>query len=98
MLHRIGALASSMLRGSDVAGRMGGDEFAVLLLESDTHAGARFLRRLHLGVAELVGARSSRRVQPERGLRALSVAGPEADALLRLADARQYETKRAKRG
>jgi hypothetical protein len=46
VLHRVATLASSMLRGSDVAGRMGGDEFAVLLLETDRHAGERFRRRL----------------------------------------------------
>jgi diguanylate cyclase (GGDEF)-like protein len=98
VLHRIGALASSMLRGSDVAGRMGGDEFAVLLLETDKHAGERFRRRLSKGAAEL-------KAQDELpGGFALSAGcahfpwdAADPDALLRLADARQYETKRAKR-
>jgi len=97
VLHRIGALASSMLRGSDVAGRMGGDEFAVLLLETDKHAGERFRRRLSDGIAELIG-----RDELPAGF-ALSAGWAhyptEADApgaLLRLADARQYDAKRAK--
>jgi diguanylate cyclase (GGDEF)-like protein len=99
VLHRIGALASSMLRGSDVAGRMGGDEFAVLLLETDPRAGERFRRRLAEGIAELVG----RKELPEEftlsaGCAHFPTHAREADALLRLADASQYETKRAKRG
>jgi diguanylate cyclase (GGDEF)-like protein len=98
VLHRVGSLAASMLRGSDVAGRMGGDEFAVVLLESDKHAGARFLRRFCAGAAEL-----TRRKELPAGfdLSAGTAHYPseaaDADALLRLADARQYEAKRAKR-
>jgi diguanylate cyclase (GGDEF)-like protein len=97
VLHRIGTLASSMLRGSDVAGRMGGDEFAVLLLETDRHAGERFRRRLGEGVAEMAAQHEL------PGGFALSVGcahfptdAAEPDALLRLADADQYEAKRAK--
>jgi diguanylate cyclase (GGDEF)-like protein len=98
VLHRIGSLASSMLRGSDVAGRMGGDEFAVLLLESDKHAGERFRRRLADGVIEL----AAREELPAGfGLSAGCAHFPtdvgDPDALLRLADARQYDAKRAKR-
>jgi diguanylate cyclase (GGDEF)-like protein len=98
VLHRIGNLASSMLRGSDVAGRMGGDEFAVLLLETDKHAGERFRRRLADGVEHMV-ARSE---LPEgfdvsAGCAHFPTDAADADALLRLADARQYESKRAKR-
>jgi diguanylate cyclase (GGDEF)-like protein len=98
VLHRLGALASSMLRGSDVAGRMGGDEFAVLLLETDKHAGERFRRRLTEGVEEMV----ARTELPDAfGLSAGCAHFPtdatDPDALLRLADAHQYEAKRAKR-
>jgi diguanylate cyclase (GGDEF)-like protein len=99
VLHRIGTLASSMLRGSDVAGRMGGDEFAVLLLETDPRAGERFRRRLAEGVAALV----ARNELPEEfalsaGWAHFPTDAGEADGLLRLADASQYEAKRAKRG
>ena len=98
VLHRIGILASSMLRGSDVAGRMGGDEFAVLLLETDKHAGERFRRRLSDGLAELV----ERNELPSdfalsAGWAHYPTDAAEPDALLRLADARQYDIKRAKR-
>jgi diguanylate cyclase (GGDEF)-like protein len=99
VLHRIGILASSMLRGSDVAGRMGGDEFAVLLLETDSHAGERFRRRLAEGVAELVAGKDL----PEEfalsaGFAHFPTDAGDPDALLRRADASQYDVKRAKRG
>jgi diguanylate cyclase (GGDEF)-like protein len=98
VLHRIASLASSMLRGSDVAGRMGGDEFAVLLLETDAHAGERFRRRLTQGVDELV-ARNELPVgfAVSAGCAHFPTDASDPDALLRLADARQYEAKRAKR-
>jgi diguanylate cyclase (GGDEF)-like protein len=98
VLNRIGTLASSMLRGSDVAGRMGGDEFAVLLLETDKHAGERFRRRLAEGVAEMV----ARQELPaafalSAGCAHFPTDAADPEALLRLADAYQYKAKRAKR-
>jgi diguanylate cyclase (GGDEF)-like protein len=98
VLHRVGTLASSMLRGSDVAGRMGGDEFAVLLLETDKHAGERFRRRLADGLEEMV----SRKELPggfdiSAGCAHFPTDAADAEPLLRLADARQYESKRSKR-
>jgi diguanylate cyclase (GGDEF)-like protein len=98
VLHRFASLASSMLRGSDVAGRMGGDEFAVLLLESDKHAGERFLLRFGGGIEDLIRRKE---FPPTFDLSAGTAHYPteaaDANALLRLADARQYEAKRARR-
>jgi diguanylate cyclase (GGDEF)-like protein len=97
VLHRIGILASSMLRGSDVAGRMGGDEFAVLLLETDSHAGERFRRRLAEGVAELTGSELPEEFALSAGFAHFPTDAGDPDALLHRADARQYDVKRAKR-
>jgi diguanylate cyclase (GGDEF)-like protein len=98
VLHKVGKLASSVLRGSDVAGRMGGDEFAVLLLESDSRAGERFLRRVTAGIGEL---KERGELPADFDLSAGCAHYPsdarEADVLLRLADSRQYDVKRAKR-
>jgi diguanylate cyclase (GGDEF)-like protein len=97
VLHRVGDVALAMLRGSDVAGRMGGDEFAVLLLEADRHAADRFLRRFREGLGELI-ARGE--LPPEfefsAGCAHFPSDAPDAEALLRLADSRQYEAKRSK--
>jgi diguanylate cyclase (GGDEF)-like protein len=87
-----------MLRGSDVAGRMGGDEFAVLLLETDKHAGERFRRRVADGVLELVERGELPNVfDLSAGCAHFPTDAADPGALLRLADARQYESKRAKR-
>jgi diguanylate cyclase (GGDEF)-like protein len=98
VLNRIGTLASSILRGSDVAGRMGGDEFAVLLLETGTRGGDRFLRRFRAGLAEL---QASGEVPAGLGFSAGCANYPEeapsGSELLRLADQRQYEVKKKAR-
>jgi diguanylate cyclase (GGDEF)-like protein len=95
VLNHIGTLASSILRGSDVAGRMGGDEFAVLLLETGQHGGSRFLRRFRAELAELA---ASGEIPAGLGFSAGCANYPEEAEtftdLLRLADARQYEVKR----
>lgn len=97
VLHRVGSVAMSMLRGSDVAGRMGGDEFAVLLLEADKHAADRFLRRFQAGLAELI----ARNELPggfsfSAGAAHYPTEAEDCDGLLRLADSRQYEAKRSR--
>jgi GGDEF domain-containing protein len=77
---------------------MGGDEFAVLLLETDKHAGERFRRRLAEGVAEMVGRRElPASFALSAGCAHFPTDAADPDALLRLADAYQYEAKRAKR-
>jgi diguanylate cyclase (GGDEF)-like protein len=97
VLHRVGAVALSMLRGSDVAGRMGGDEFAVMLLEADKLAGERFVRRLTDGLSEL----EARGEVPggfsfSAGMAHYPSEAADADGLLRLADTRQYDVKRSR--
>jgi diguanylate cyclase (GGDEF)-like protein len=97
VLHRVGDSAQAVLRGSDVAGRMGGDEFAVLLLEADKHAADRFLRRFRAALAEL----EERRELPagfsfSAGAAHYPSEAADADTLVRLADSRQYEVKRSR--
>jgi diguanylate cyclase (GGDEF)-like protein len=95
-LQRFAALLRDSLRGSDLAGRMGGDEFAAYLVEADEETGSRLLERLKDRVDELV----SEGELPDpctfsAGLAHFPDEAADADALFRVADERLYEAKRA---
>ena len=46
VLRRVAEILRESRRGSDLVGRMGGDEFAVCLIEADAETGGRFLSRV----------------------------------------------------
>jgi diguanylate cyclase (GGDEF)-like protein len=76
---------------------MGGDEFAVCLIESDAETGGRFLSR----VQDLLDEEAHAGRLPEGfaispGLASYPDEAVTPDALFRLADERLYESKRAK--
>ena len=84
------------LRSSDVAGRMGGDEFAAYLVEAHRESGSRLLARVRGRIDRLVAAGHL----PEACTFSAGVAGfPEeasdVDGLFRVADRRLYEAKRS---
>src|SRR5919204_6489163 len=96
VLRTVAATFRRSLRRSDVAGRMGGDEFAVYLVEADGEAGARLLERVSGRIAELV----ARGHLPSACTFSAGVAqfpdeAPAAAELFRLADRRLYEAKRS---
>jgi diguanylate cyclase (GGDEF)-like protein len=94
-LRRVAELLRDSLRGSDLAGRMGGDEFAAYLVEADEEAGSRLLERLRDRVDELVvSGELPPRCSFSAGLAHFPDDGADADALFRLADQRLYEAKR----
>jgi diguanylate cyclase (GGDEF)-like protein len=90
VLRDVATLLRASRRGSDVAGRMGGDEFAVVLIESEPAAGDRLVARLH-------GAFSAGDFPPEFSISAGRAHYPtEAETapdLFRVADQRLYEAK-----
>ena len=95
VLRRIGRLLRDNLRGSDRAGRMGGDEFALLLVETDPEVGGTLLERLRDSFAEL----AARGELPDdfdfsAGLANYPGDGETPEALFRVADVRLYEAKR----
>jgi diguanylate cyclase (GGDEF)-like protein len=97
VLRRVAGLLRESLRGSDLAGRVGGDEFAVCLIESDLETGGRFLARLHdLVDEEAASGRLPERFALSAGLASYPHDAVSSDALFRLADERLYEAKRAK--
>jgi len=97
VLRAVAEVLIDTLRASDIAGRMGGDEFAVLLVETDIETGGTFLARLYDSFAEKVaGGDLPGSFGFSPGLAHHPSEGESADALFRLADQRLYESKRAK--
>jgi diguanylate cyclase (GGDEF)-like protein len=97
VLRLVAHLVRERLRRSDLAGRMGGDEFAVVLLESDTEAGGGFLARIDDGIDEAVSRGdlpSGFSISP--GIAHYPTDADSAATLYKLADVRLYEAKRAK--
>jgi diguanylate cyclase (GGDEF)-like protein len=95
VLQTLARLLAESRRGSDFAGRMGGDEFAVCLLESDLETGGRFLVRLQDRIdEELAGGGLPGGFGISSGLAHFPTDGATAETLMRVADTRQYEAKR----
>ena len=83
------------LREVDVAGRVGGEEFAILLPETDTQAATAVAQRVRGALAETpIAVTGDERVSltASFGIAELA-AGQSADALLRLADVALYQAK-----
>jgi diguanylate cyclase (GGDEF)-like protein len=96
-LQRFAAAFRGSLRVFDLAGRMGGDEFAAYLVEIDEETVPRLLDRIHDRIDQLVdlgelptGSSFS------AGSATFPDEAPDVDGLFRLADSRLYEAKRAR--
>jgi diguanylate cyclase (GGDEF)-like protein len=96
-LQRFAAAFRGSLRVFDLAGRMGGDEFAAYLVEIDEATVPRLLDRIHDRMDELVelgelptGSSFS------AGCATFPDEAPDVDGLFQLADSRLYEAKRAR--
>lgn len=100
VLAAVGARARATLRASDLLGRMGGDEFAVLLPMNDRQAGAEAAERLSSALrAEPVRrGRTSKTIAASFGVVQLDAGTESVEAALERADRALYEAKRAGRG
>ena len=95
-LKQVARLLREEIRQSDLAGRMGGDEFAALLVESDLSTGETFLGRLNARIDEVVDSGElAVPVGLSAGVTRYPDDGDDAQALFALADLRLYEAKRA---
>jgi diguanylate cyclase (GGDEF)-like protein len=85
LLRWVGAELRAAVRPSDAVARIGGDEFAVLLPDTDAEAA--------LPVVERLDRRLARRVPHSLGIASAPIDGPSIEHLYRVADAGLYERK-----
>ena len=87
------------LRTSDYAFRIGGDEFALLLVHSDTEQANTLARRIRANFGSAVGSMQvSVGLGLDYGIAVFPVDGDQKEVLVRIADQRLYEMKHQQRG
>jgi diguanylate cyclase (GGDEF)-like protein len=95
VLRRLARILRESLRSSDLAGRMGGDEFAACLVESDEEAAGRFAARLVDSIDELVAhGELPEGFSVSAGVAHFPTEAGDAKTLFTRADERLYEAKR----
>ncbi len=99
VLRRVADTLRASLRGHDVIGRYGGEEFALLMPGADTAAALAGTERARLAVGERPIQAGSLRIPitVSAGVAAVGSAGADWESLLRSADAALYEAKRSGR-
>jgi diguanylate cyclase (GGDEF)-like protein len=95
-LQAVAAAMREWVRESDEVARIGGDEFAALLLQSDPSTAAHVVDRLRMAVErlELKEAGETMPIAISAGIALYPADGADAEALLSRADAALYEAKR----
>jgi len=87
------------LRQSDRLGRIGGEEFALLLPHADVSAAMRVAEKMRAAIAalDIPGADGRVRITASFGIAELDRTAPEVDELMRRADSALYAAKNAGR-
>jgi diguanylate cyclase (GGDEF)-like protein len=102
LLETIGARLGDSVRAGDLAARMGGDEFLLILREEQTLADDLLLdlaRRVESAIAQPVDVgRESVTVHASIGIATFPEHGSDAMSLLQRADEAMYQAKREHRG
>lgn len=99
VLRRIAATTVSLLRDEDLSGRLGGEEFAVALVQVPLAAAVLVAERLRQTISKLVIDFEGRQISATVSI-GIAEFGVDADSLTRLinvADQRLYAAKRAGR-
>ena len=99
MLQTAVKMASESLRDSDIMGRLGGEEFAILLPETNLEAAAFVAERLRQNIADhpVVTVKGSVPCTVSVGVTRLLPADTNIDELLHRADQALYRAKNAGR-
>ena len=91
VMQRVGALFRHILRESDLAGRYGGEEFLIVLPETDVEEAAQVAERIRSEIQGFSWPRMDIRVTVSGGV--AQFAGDTADQLLQRADYLLYRAK-----
>lgn len=95
VLRAFGHALPGLTRSTDCVGRLGGEEFAVMLVESDQSTGELIAERIRLGLLQHEFEAEADRfsVSVSIGLAACNETVPDTTALLRQADRALYQAK-----
>jgi len=93
VLAAVGVAITSNLRASDFAGRFGGEEFILVLPDTDRDGAVTLAENMREAIAGLEVAGVSRRITASLGVAALPEDAPEPTLLLRAADRALYLAK-----
>jgi diguanylate cyclase (GGDEF)-like protein len=97
-LKEVVAVLRNNLRESDVIGRFGGDEFGVILTDSDPESGALKAQQLSSALSEIELARGGEKLAVSMGVTAFPANGDNASDVIKRADAAMYRAKRSQFG
>lgn len=89
----VGDVAAHTVRGSDFVGRLGGEEFAVMLPGTDREGARRVAENLREAIGSLAVTGIERQITASFGVAVLPEDAPEAQALPRAADRTLYQAK-----
>jgi diguanylate cyclase (GGDEF)-like protein len=96
VLRAIGDTLRANLRATDILGRLGGEEFAILLVETNLPAAALLAEKLRLHLAALVIRHGAHELRFTASF-GVAPLGAGLENALRIADGLMYEAKRAGR-
>ena len=97
VLAAVGTALRACLRASDFAGRFGGEEFLILLPETDIEGAQQVAEKIRETVAEITLAGIERRITASLGIAQLVEHAGTANGLVREADHALYAAKTAGR-
>jgi diguanylate cyclase (GGDEF)-like protein len=96
-LAAVGEILTSTVRASDYAGRYGGEEFLVLLPDTDRDGAVNVAEKLRQAIANATVPGVDRPLSASFGVASLPADGGEGDALVRLAERALHAAKTAGR-
>ena len=97
VLAALGALMRSELRGSDFAGRSGGEEFIVMLPDTDRAGAMRVAEHLRMALHTMKIPGVSRAITASFGVATYPDDALDGETLMRLADRALYAAKQGGR-